>query len=81
MTRPPGLGPVDDVRGLLADHAELGVHLVVLDVLRLHRAEGAQAHVEGHIADPHPHLLDLLSSSGVKCRPAVGAAAEPITLE
>ena len=29
------------------------------DVLRLHRAEGAQPHMEGDIAQLDPHLLDL----------------------
>ena len=55
-----GFGAVDDLGGLGGDHAVLGVHLVVQDVLLLHRAEGAQAHMEGHIGQTHPHVLHLL---------------------
>ncbi len=48
---------------------------MVGDLLLLHRAEGPQPHMERHIAQPDPHLSSTWrSSSGVKCRLAVGAA-------
>ena len=57
ITRPPVLpGLVDDPGGLPGDHAVLGVHLMVGDLLLLHRAEGPQPHMERHIAQPDPHL-------------------------
>ena len=55
---PTGPGLVDEVRRLLWDGAVLAVHGVVLDGVLLHRAEGAEAHMEGHIADPHAFSLD-----------------------
>ncbi len=54
---------------------------MVGDLLLLHRAEGPQPHMERHIAQPDPISSTWRSSSGVKCRPAVGAAADPSTLE
>ena len=54
---------------------------MVCDVLRFDRPERTQAHMEGHVAEVYPHGLDLLKSASVKCSPAVGAAAEPTSLE
>ena len=77
---PGGLGAVDEVRRLLGDDTVLAVHIVVQDVLLLHRSEGAQAHMEGHIADGDAHGLHLVHQLPVKWSPAVGAAAEPSCL-
>ena len=78
---PLGPGLVQQGGGLGGEHAELRMHVVVGDLLDLYGAEGPQTHVEGH-----PGRLDALGLDGrqqlrVKWRPAVGAAAEPLTLE
>ena len=71
----PGLGAVDDIRRLLADLAELRVHLVVLDVLRLHRAEGAQAHMEGDRGKDHAFFPDALHQLRGKVEPGRGGGS------
>ena len=54
----------------------------LLDLVLLDRSERAEPDVQRHIARRLTPLAAILSrSSGVKCRPAVGAAAEPLTLE
>ena len=45
------LGAVHHVAGLALDDHLLGVHLVLGEVLDLHRAEGAQAHVQRHFRE------------------------------
>ena len=56
----PLAGGVDPVGGLRGDLEVLRVHLVFLDVLHLHRPEGAQAHVQQHRHDVHALLADAV---------------------
>lgn len=56
---PIGFGLVHQIRRLLGDGAELRVHIVGFHVVHLHRPEGAQPHVEGHVGQLDPHGLHL----------------------
>ena len=51
------LGRIDEICRLLGDHTVLTVHLVVGDLILLHRPEGAKTHVQRHITDVHAHFL------------------------
>ena len=55
---PPGA--VEQIGGLLREHAELRMHLMVRDLLGLDRAEGAEADVEGHPGQIHALVPELL---------------------
>ena len=68
---------VDAPCRVLADLEILGVHLVLLHVLHLHRAEGAQAHVQQHRHDVHALCPDALHQlrREVQTRRGCGGAA------
>ena len=68
------LGLADDAGGLLRDDAKLRMHLMVLDLLRLHRAEGAQAHMQRHVAQLHALGGDLLHQFLGKMQPGGGGS-------
>ena len=44
----------------LLHHVKFRVHMVVLDIFHLYRAESPQPHMEGHMGDFHSHILNLL---------------------
>ncbi len=67
-----GFGAVDEIRRLLRDDTVFAVHLVVGDLLLLHRAEGAKTHMERHIADVHALGLDLLQQLRGEVQPCRG---------
>ena len=73
-----GLGFLDLTGGLLADGIPLAVHFVVGDLVLLHRAEGAQAHMERHLGDAHPFGPDGVHQLGreVEARRGRGGAAQ-----
>ena len=77
---PGGLGAVDEVRCLLGDDAVLAVHIVVQDVLLLHRPEGAQAHMEGHIADGDAHGLHPVHQLPGEVEPGGGGGGGAVVL-
>ena len=54
------LRPVDFLRRFRAHLIVFGMHVVLLHVFHLHRAEGAKAHMQGHIGQIHAHVLNLL---------------------
>ena len=65
------------IRRLLGDGAELRVHIVGFHVVHLHRPEGAQPHMEGHIGqlDAHGlHLFQQLRREVQPCRGRSGGA-------
>ena len=68
---------VDAPGRVLADLIVLGVHLVLLHVLHLHRAEGAQTHVQQHRHDVHALCPDALHQlrREVQARRGCGGAA------
>ena len=51
---------VDPIRRVLGDDIELRVHVVLQDVLLLHRAESSETHVERDMNDVNAHFFDLL---------------------
>ena len=51
---------VHSLCGFLAHHIELLVHMVLQNVLLLHRAEGAESHVEGHTHNDNALLRKTL---------------------
>ena len=54
------LGFVDDIGSLPGDDAVFRMHLMLRDLVLFHRAEGAQTHMKGDIAQLDAHSLDLL---------------------
>ena len=79
---PPAVFFVSLIRSAVSwgDHTVFTVHGVVGDLVLFHRAEGPKSHMECNVSYLYTNCLYSLSS-GVKCSPAVGAAAEPLTLE
>lgn len=55
----------------------LGVHMVILDILRLDGSECSETDMEGDESDADTLFAQGVKDSGVKCSPAVGAAALP----
>ncbi len=72
-----GAGGVDRGGGLGADFTALGVDAVGRDVVVADGEEGAGADMQGDGAPRTPRAASAASRSGVKCRPAVGAATAP----
>ena len=57
--------------------AALGMHLVARRILRLHRQECARPDMQREELARDAGRVEPSISSGVKCRPAVGAATAP----
>ena len=80
MTRPPAARVVvDQFSGWCIQLDLFAMHLMLADILTLNGTECVQAHMQCDEADAHA-LLRVVDRAvrGVKCRPAVGAAAEPL---
>ena len=52
-TMPCGFGVADHLSGLFIDAVPFAVHFVIRDLILLHRAEGAQTHMQGHFSNVH----------------------------
>ena len=63
---------VDDAGGFPGNHTELRMHLVVRNLLRLDRAEGAQPHMECNVANLYTHFPHLLQQLGGEMEPCGG---------
>jgi hypothetical protein len=68
------------VAGLGGDDHLLAVHLVLGEVLDLHRAEGAQAHVQRDLREVDALQLHALHQLAAEVQAAVGAATRPSCL-
>ncbi len=64
-------------QGFEGNVVPLAVHLVLGQVLGLHRLEGAGAHVQRHGGGLHPFVFSAASTLSSKCSAAVGAATAP----
>ena len=60
---------------------DLGVHGVLVGVGGLDRQESARTHMKRHFVVSMPLLRKSFNTLSVKCRPAVGAATEPLMRE
>ena len=67
-----GLGLADAPGGLLADGVPLAVHLMVGDLVLLHRSEGAQTNVQGDLGNADPHGADGVHQLRGKVQPGGG---------
>lgn len=72
-------GTVDGSRCFVSNAIEFTVHFVIFYIFFFYRAERAKADMERHEDEFYAFGFDFSSSSSVKCRPAVGAAAEPFS--
>ena len=54
------LGRIDHVRRFLRHLVILGMHVMLEDILHLHRTESAKSHMKGHFCDIHSHITNLL---------------------
>ena len=54
------LCPVDLFRRFRAHLIIFGMHVMLLHVFHLHRPEGTESHMQGHIGQIHTHVLNLL---------------------
>ena len=68
---------VQRIGSLCGDDAPLRVHLVIGRVVGLDRQECAGTDMQRQAPESAPFARTAASSSGVKCRPAVGAATAP----
>ena len=69
-----GLGLADAPGGLLADGVPLAVHLMVGDLVLLHRSEGAQTNVQGDLGNADPHGADGVHQLRGKVQPGGGSS-------
>ena len=51
--------PIDLLCGFFAYHVELRMHMVILHIIHLHRAECPKPHMECHPCDIHTFCFDL----------------------
>ena len=80
MRRPSLLARVDGGGGGGGEGVGLGVEADVFGAVDADGLEGAEADVERDVSISTPRCLSASRISGVKWRPAVGAAAEPRSL-
>ena len=80
-TRPPAARVASIARAVAGgDLAPFGMHRVGVGVVDPHRLEGAGADMQRDARRGDAASASAAISSGVKCRPAVGAATEPSCL-
>ena len=71
---------VDELRRLLRYHAVLAVHGVVGNLLLLHRAERAQAHMKCNVPDLYTHCLHSLQQLRCEMQPRRGRCRRAVDL-
>ena len=69
-----GLGLADAAGGLLADGVPLAVHLVVADLVLLHRAEGAQTNMQCDFGNADAHSAEGVHQLRGKVQPGGGSS-------
>ena len=69
-----GLGLADAAGCLLADGVPLAVHLVVADLVLLHRAEGAQTNVQCDLGNADAHSAEGVHQLRGKVQPGGGSS-------
>ena len=71
------LGLVNGVSRFLGNRAELGVHLMVVNVLRFHRAKCPKSHMQCHVADLYAYVSYLLQQFRSKVQPGCRRGSGP----
>ncbi len=75
-----GFGCQDGINRGLGQVVILGMHQVVLDVVRLDGAEGAQSDMQRNLGYVDSLSAQTIQQFGCEMQAAVGAAAEPSSL-